>query len=772
MCATVIESHSHSDALLDMVRSFAQRELAPNAARWDKEATFPVEAFREMGRLGLLGIPLPEAYGGGGGTVQDYILAVEEIAKADAGVGCAYSVHVSAVALTILAFGNSDQKAKFLPPMASGEWIGAYALTEPGHGSDAGRLAARAVKDGEYWVLSGTKQWITNAGYANVFLVFARTNPDDLGPKGLTCFLVEGGTSGLAIGRVTHKMGVRSSDTRDLVLNDLRVHESQVLGEVGGGFTVAMKALDSGRIGIAAQALGIATAALEEAKKFAIEREAFGQPIAKFQAIQWKFADAATKLQAARLLVERAARLRNDGRPHTLAGSMAKLYASRVCREVCNEALQIHGGYGYTDEFAVERHYRDAKITEIYEGTSEIQKVVIWRNIQKMTEHYEKLGDAYLDEEQRMARDMMAELAYGKFAPRAMEIDATEEIPFDNIEAMKEAGVLGLPIDEQYGGGGSDYVSFAIMSEVFAETCATTCVIMDAHISLAMKPIAMFGSEAQKQQWLPKMASGEWIGAFGLTEASSGSDAGSLRTTARLEGDHYVLNGGKVFITNGSFAKVVIVFASTDLGKGNKGITAFIVDAETPGFVVGKKEEKMGIRASDTRALFFENLKVPVANRLGEEGQGFKVALATLDGGRIGIGAQAVGLAHGAFIKALRYTQEREQFKQKIADFQGVQFMLADMATEIEAARLLVRYGAELKDRGEKFNMVAAMGKLLASETAMAVTTKAVQLHGGYGFVREYEVERFMRDAKITELYEGTSEIQRLVIGSNYLGVR
>lgn len=770
MCAIALEGHS--TALLDMVRSFAERELAPHAAQWDKEAIFPVETFRKMGQLGLLGIPLPEEYGGGGGSVQDYIMAVEEISKADAGVGCAYSVHVSAVAMTLAAFGSDEQKARYLPRMASGEWIGAYALTEPGHGSDAGHLQARATKEGAEWVLNGTKQWITNAGYAGMFLVFARTNPDEPGPKGITCFIVDANTPGLEVGRVTHKMGVRSSDTRDLVLNQVRVSESQILGGLGGGFTIAMRALDSGRIGIAAQAVGIATAALEAAKRFALERESFGQSIAKFQAIQWKFADGATKLQAARLLVQQAARLRNDGRPHTLAGSMAKLYASKTCREICNEAVQIHGGYGYTDEFPVERHYRDAKITEIYEGTSEIQKLVIWRNIQAMTDHYEKLADAYLNEEQRMARDMMSELAYGQFASRAMEIDHTEEVPWDNIQAMREAGVLGLPIDETYGGGGSDYVSFALMSEVFAETCATTSVVMDAHISLAMKPIALFGTEEQKQTWLPRMSTGEWLGAFALTEPGSGSDAGSLRTTAVRDGDDYILNGGKVFITNGSFSKVVIVFASTDLSKGNKGISAFIVDSSTPGFVVGKKEEKMGIRASDTRALFFENMRIPAANRLGDEGQGFKIALATLDGGRIGIGAQAIGIAHGAFLKALRYTQQREQFKQKIADFQGVQFMLAEMATEIEAARLLVRYGAELKDAGEKFNMVASMGKLLASEVASWAANRAVQLHGGYGFVREYEVERYMRDAKITELYEGTSEIQRLVIGSNYLGVR
>ncbi|MNS18338.1 Acyl-CoA dehydrogenase [compost metagenome] len=770
MCATVLESHS--DALLEMVRSFAERELAPNAAQWDKEAVFPVDTFRKMGEQGLLGICFPEQYGGGGGTVMDYIAALEEISKADAGVGCAYSVHVSAVGLTVLAFGNDEQKAKYLPKLTSGEWIGSYALTEPNHGSDAGTLELKATKDGDDWVLNGTKQWITSAGYAGFFLVFARTNPDEPGPKGVSCFIVDAGTPGLEVGRVTHKMGVRSSDTRDLVLTNVRVKDSQRLGALGEGFTIAMKALDSGRIGIAAQAVGIATAAMEEAKQFALERAQFGKEIAKFQAIQWKFADMATKVLAARLMVLQAARLRHEGKPHTLAGSMAKLFASKTCREVVNEALQVHGGYGYTDEFPVERHYRDAKITEIYEGTSEIQKLVIWRNIQKMTNNFQKVGDAFLTEDQKMASDMMTELAYGKFAERAGEIDRTHEFPWDNVEAMKEAGVLGLPIEEQYGGGGSDYVTFAIMSEVFAEACASTCVIMDAHISLAEKPISMFGTEAQKQQWLPKMCAGEWLGCFGLTEPSSGSDAGSLKTRAVLDGDHYVLNGSKIFITNARHAKVHVVFASTDPSKGNKGITAFIVDGETPGLTIGKKEEKMGIRASDTSEVIFENCRVPVANRLGDEGQGFKIALATLDGGRIGIGAQAVGIAHGAFMHALKYTQEREQFKQKIADFQGIQFTLAEMATEIEASRLLVRHGAELKDAGEKFNMIASMGKLLAAETAMWVTTKAVQLFGGYGFIEEYPVARYMRDAKITELYEGTSEIQRLVIGSNYLGVR
>jgi alkylation response protein AidB-like acyl-CoA dehydrogenase len=365
--------------LVGMVREFCEREIDSHVHEWDRNEVFPVDVFRKLGEMGILGIPLPEEFSGGGGSFFDYILSVEELSKHDAGLACAYCVHLSAHARTVMEFGTPEQKAAYLPKLARGEWIGAFALTEPHCGSDAAALRTRADRDGDFFILNGTKQWITNAKSAGLFLLFARTDPQSEGAKGITAFLVEAGTPGLVVDRKTHKLGMRTSETYDLLLKDCRVGRSAVIGEIGEGFKIAMKTLDGGRIGIAAQALGIAQASLDEAKKFAQQREAFGQPISRFQAIQWKIADMAVRINAARQLTYRAAIAKDNGQPHTKEGAMAKVFASRVARESANESLQIHGGYGYTEEFPVERYYRDAKVTEIYEGTSEIQKIVISR---------------------------------------------------------------------------------------------------------------------------------------------------------------------------------------------------------------------------------------------------------------------------------------------------------------------------------------------------------------------------------------------------------
>ena len=369
-----------------------------------------------------------------------------------------------------------------------------------------------------------------------------------------------------------------------------------------------------------------------------------------------------------------------------------------------------------------------------------------------------------LSEEHEMIRKMVRDFAKNEVAPTAAERDEEERFDRELFDQMAELGLTGIPWPEEYGGIGSDYLAYVIAIEELSRVCASTGVTLSAHTSLAGWPIFKFGTEEQKQKFLRPMAEGTKIGAYGLTEPSSGSDAGGMRTTAKRDGDHYILNGSKIFITNGGIADIYVVFALTDPESKQRGTSAFIVESDTPGFSVGKKESKLGIRSSPTTEIMFEDCRIPVENLLGEEGQGFKVAMQTLDGGRNGIAAQAVGIAQGALDASVEYARERHQFGKPIAAQQGIGFKLADMATDVEAARLLTYQAAWLESEGLPYGKESAMSKVFAGDTAMKVTTEAVQVFGGYGYTKDYPVERYMRDAKITQIYEGTQEIQRLVI--------
>ena len=369
-----------------------------------------------------------------------------------------------------------------------------------------------------------------------------------------------------------------------------------------------------------------------------------------------------------------------------------------------------------------------------------------------------------LTREQELVRQMVREFAVNEVKPIAAEIDETERFPMENVKKMGELGMMGIPFPKELGGAGGDVLSYIISVEELSKVCGTTGVILSAHTSLCASLIYENGTPAQKEKYLVPLAKGEKIGAFGLTEPGAGTDAAGQQTTAVLDGDNYILNGSKIFITNGGVAETFIVFAMTDKSQGTRGISAFIVEKGFSGFSIGKKEDKLGIRASSTTELIFENCIVPKENLIGKEGKGFGIAMKTLDGGRIGIAAQALGIAEGAYEETIKYMKERKQFGRSLSAFQGLQWMIAEMETKIEAAKLLVYKAAWLKQNKLPYSVDAAKAKLFAAEVAMDVTTKAVQLHGGYGYTKEYPVERMMRDAKITEIYEGTSEVQKMVI--------
>lgn len=376
-----------------------------------------------------------------------------------------------------------------------------------------------------------------------------------------------------------------------------------------------------------------------------------------------------------------------------------------------------------------------------------------------------------LTREQELVQQMVREFAVNEVKPIAAEIDETERFPMENVEKMAKLGIMGIPFSKEVGGAGGDVLSYIIAVEELSKVCATTGVILSAHTSLCASVINENGTPAQKAKYLPDLCSGKKIGAFGLTEPGAGTDAAGQQTTAVLseDGSHYVLNGSKIFITNGGVAETFIIFAMTDKSQGTRGISAFIVEKDFPGFSIGNLENKMGIRASSTTELIMEDCIVPAENLIGKLGKGFGIAMKTLDGGRIGIAAQALGIAEGAFEECVAYMKERKQFKRPLAAFQGLQWYIAEMDVKIQAAKHLVYKAAMNKQFGKPYTIDAARAKLFAAETAMEVTTKAVQIFGGYGYTKEYPMERMMRDAKITEIYEGTSEVQKMVISGNIL---
>ncbi|MDO5142495.1 MAG: acyl-CoA dehydrogenase [Eubacteriales bacterium] len=377
----------------------------------------------------------------------------------------------------------------------------------------------------------------------------------------------------------------------------------------------------------------------------------------------------------------------------------------------------------------------------------------------------------HFNDEEREVIDMLHDFAVKEVAPIAAEIDENERFPEETWHKLAEMGMMGVPFSDEYGGAGLSYPTYIGVCEELAKHCGSTSVMVAAHTSLCAWPISEFGTEEQKKKYLVPLCTGEKLGSFGLTEPNAGTDSAMQKTTAEDKGDHWLLNGSKVFITNAGYSSIFVIFAMTDKTKGNKGISAFIVERDTPGFTVGAHEKKMGIRASSTCELFFDDCKIPKENLLGEVGKGFKIAMMTLDGGRISIGAQALGIAQGAIDQCKEYVAQRVQFGKRISQFQNTQFELADMQTRVDAARLLVYRAAQAKQDHEPYSHLAAMGKLYASEAASDVTRRCVQLVGGYGFTREYPFERMMRDAKITEIYEGTSEVQKMVI-SSWMGVK
>ena len=752
-------SPSHDDVRA-RAKAFADRVIRPAIPALDAERRFPSEHVSLLGAEGFLSVHWPKEHGGAGLDTLAYALVLEELARASPAHAIVVSVHATLVGVPLLQFGTAAQKTEWLPRMARGEVLGAFAITEAEAGSDATALRTTARREGDGWVLNGEKVMVTNGGPCGLVLVFASTDPA-AGAKGVTAFLVPADGPGVTRGPRDTTMGLNCADVRSLHFENVRVPDGARLGELGQGMKIALAALNAGRIGVAAQATGIAAEMVDRAVSYAGARKQFGQPLAHFGAIHEHLADMALERDIARLFTHEAAAARDRGEEFAALAARAKWTASEASVKAADHALQVHGGWGYLAATDLERYARDARATTLYEGTSEMQKLLVAR---AAVQAGGPVGEPRLSDDHNELRAMLRDLCATEFAPQAAGWDQEKIYPVEALAHLAELGFFGLLVPEEYGGVAYDPVAYAIVLEELARVSAALSIILSVHNSVCCWPIAKFGTEEQKRRFLPGLAAGK-LGAFSLSEPGAGSDAGALRCTARRDGDHYVLNGTKNWVTNGAQADVIVLFARTgDASDGNKGITAFLVTPDLPGFSVGKHEDKMGLRASVTVELGLVDCRVPVANRLGEEGEGFRIAMSTLDGGRIGVGAQSLGIAAAAFAEALAYAKVRETFGKKLWEHQPVAFMLAEMERRVAGARALVWRAAHKRRDGTPHRIDASMAKLAASEAATYVAHRALQVHGGYGYVKEYPVERYYRDARVTEIYEGASEIQRMVI--------
>jgi alkylation response protein AidB-like acyl-CoA dehydrogenase len=565
------------------------------------------------------------------------------------------------------------------------------------------------------------------------------------------------------------KMGLHGSWTAELVLDGVHVPAANRLGDEGVGFTVAMSALDSGRVGISAQAVGIAQGALDVAVESSRRRRDAG-----LEVDGPALADMEVRTAAARQLTRYAAALVDAGQRVTFDAAIAKLFSTDTCVAVAQSAVDLCAPESGADDHPAAVRFRDAKACQIYEGTNQIQRVVIARHLLRTDLSW--LGsitrmDVRLNEEQTMIRDTVRDIARDRIAPRAAEIDRTGEFPWDVVDLFRKHDLFALPFPPEYGGLSGSALTLNVAIEEVAKVCATSALILAVQ-ALGGYPLIIAGTDDQKARLLPDMASGAKLGAYALSEPGAGSDPAGMETRAERHGDEYVITGSKLWITAGGVADTITVFAKTDPNERAKGVSAFVLeDAQhLKGFAANTIHGKLGIRGSNTAELQFDEVVIPAANRLGEEGDGFRIAMKVLDRSRPGVAAQALGIAQGALDYAVGYAKERKQFGKAIAEFQGIQFMVADMEAQTAAARAMVYWASQLiDDKSPDVSHFAAIAKLLAADTAMKVTTDAVQILVGYGYVNEYPVERMMRDAKITQIYEGTSQIQRVVIARDLL---
>ncbi|MFP5297645.1 MAG: acyl-CoA dehydrogenase family protein [Actinomycetota bacterium] len=748
------------------IRAFVESELAPNADKWEAEGDFPDWVFSRLGELGFLGLSYPEQYGGGGGDYLCQIVLAEEMAGClSGGIAMAVAVQTDMAVPPIHKFGTEEQKQRYLVPALRGEKIFCLGITEPDAGSDVQSISTTAKKVDGGWLIHGRKIFITNGRRAHAMTLVAKTDRD-AGHQGISLFVVDTDTPGFEVARTLDKVGMRTSDTAEITFTDMFVPDDALLGKEGEGFYNISWELQGERLVGAAGTIAGARRQFEAALGYAKERKTFGKPIGKHQVIRHYLAEMATEIEAAQQLVYHAAVKVAEGGYPVREISMAKLLTGEVAWKVADKALQIFGGFGYSMESTIQRAWRDTRLIRIGGGTDEVMREIIDKLEGEPTEP-ERPKDLFTEEHEALRASVRA-FVEKEIVPNSQRWEAEEAFPRELFQRVGELGFFGMKFPEEVGGSGPDPVADAVVTEELAR-CGSggTSASLGAHKDLASLYVYNFGTAEQHERWLRPSIEGRAVGALGITEPDAGSDVAALRTRAKRDGDDWIINGTKTFITNGEWCDYVVVAAKTDPGAGHSGLTLFVVDRGTPGFE-SNKLRMLGWRASNTGELSFSDVRVPDANRLGEVGGGFYAIMRNFAWERLCMSLGAMSGAVRTYEVAKRYANERQAFGRPVAAFQVWRHRFADMATKIEAGRALTYSLLRLYAQGEEPLREVAMAKLFTNDLAFHVADECVQVHGGYGYMMEFPAQRAWRDTRLGPIGGGTSEIMKEIIGRSY----
>ena len=761
------------------VRRFVEAELHPHAADWERDGYFADWVFKRMGDLGLLGLRYPPEYGGQGGDWGHAIVLGEEMHRAGSGgVGMAVAVQTEMATPPIHRFGTEAQKQRYLVPAIRGEKVACLGISEPGAGSDVANIETSARRDGSDWIVNGRKTFITNGKRADFCLLVARTDKP-AGYEGFSLFLVDSDVPGFEVSRTLDKLGMRSSDTAELILDDVRLPAEALLGQEGKGFPQIMWELQGERLIGAAGSIAGARAAFDHTLEYAKARRAFGRPIGRFQALRHAFAEMATELESARQLLYDVAMAWERGEYPVAEISMVKLHAGLVVNGVWNRCVQVHGGAGYMAGTWLERGWRDSRLLRIGGGTDEVMREVISRTL---TAPRAEPGSGLVNsrlatvpryglftEDHDALRAGVREFVERALTPHAEEWEREGGFPVrDVFEEAGRVGLFGAKYGDAYGGTGPDLVADAVVTEELVR-CGSggVAAALGAHKDLATLYVHRFGTEEQRRRWLVPSIEGRSIGALAVTEPEAGTDVAAIRTRAARDGDDWVLRGTKTFITNGSVADYVVVAAKTDHQAGHDGITLFVVERGTPGFEATRLET-VGWRTSHTAQLSFDGARVPADHLLGEEGRGFHHIMRNFGWERLVMALAAVAAAERTLELGMRYAGERSAFGRPVGRFQVWRHRFADLATEIAAARSLTYHVLRKVVAGDDAVREVSMAKWYATELGWKVADEALQVHGGYGYMMEFPVQRAWRDARLGPIGGGTTEIMKEVIGRTF----